>query len=190
MSRVPAIRFKGFTDPWEQRKLGEVAKVFDGVHQTPDYVDEGVMFLSVENIGTLKSNKYISREDYIRDYKTRPEKGDIFMTRIGDVGTSNVVKTDDELAYYVSLALIKPQMIDSFFLNSVICSLSFQKSLRTKTLTTAVPQKINKEEIGNIELTYPSSLQEQLQIGTFFQQLDSLITLHQRKHNQYYALTR
>lgn len=148
------------------------------------------MFLSVENIGTLKSNKYISREDYIRDYKTRPEKGDIFMTRIGDVGTSNVVKTDDELAYYVSLALIKPQMIDSFFLNSVICSLSFQKSLRTKTLTTAVPQKINKEEIGNIELTYPSSLQEQLQIGTFFQQLDSLITLHQRKHNQYYALTR
>ena len=72
-------------------------------------------------------------------------------------------------------------MIDSFFLNSVICSLSFQKSLRTKTLTTAVPQKINKEEIGNIELTYPSSLQEQLQIGTFFQQLDSLITLHQRK---------
>ena len=187
---VPEIRFEGFTDPWEQRKLGEVAKVFDGVHQTPDYVDEGVMFLSVENIGTLKSNKYISREDYIRDYKTRPEKGDIFMTRIGDVGTSNVVKTDDELAYYVSLALIKPQMIDSFFLNSVICSLSFQKSLRTKTLTTAVPQKINKEEIGNIELTYPSSLQEQLQIGTFFQQLDSLITLHQRKHNQYYALTR
>ena len=184
MSRVPAIRFKGFTDPWEQRKLGEVAKVFDGVHQTPDYVDEGVMFLSVENIGTLKSNKYISREDYIRDYKTRPEKGDIFMTRIGDVGTSNVVKTDDELAYYVSLALIKPQMIDSFFLNSVICSLSFQKSLRTKTLTTAVPQKINKEEIGNIELTYPSSLQEQLQIGTFFQQLDSLITLHQRKYDK------
>ena len=188
MSRVPAIRFKGFTDPWEQRKLGEVAKVFDGVHQTPDYVDEGVMFLSVENIGTLKSNKYISREDYIRDYKTRPEKGDIFMTRIGDVGTSNVVKTDDELAYYVSLALIKPQMIDSFFLNSVICSLSFQKSLRTKTLTTAVPQKINKEEIGNIELTYPSSLQEQLQIGTFFQQLDSLITLHQRKYDKLCAI--
>jgi len=58
----PAIRFKGFTDAWEQRKVGEVANVYDGVHQTPNYTDSGIMFLSVENIGTLKSEKlYIGR---------------------------------------------------------------------------------------------------------------------------------
>ncbi|BCS56728.1 hypothetical protein ADLECEL_06130 [Adlercreutzia equolifaciens subsp. celatus] len=71
---------------WEQRRLGEVVDVHDGVHQTPDYKDHGVMFVSVEDIETLKSEKYISKEDYDRDYKTRPATGDILMTRIGDVG--------------------------------------------------------------------------------------------------------
>lgn len=63
--KKPALRFKGFTDPWEQRKLGMVVRVYDGVHQTPDYTDSGVMFLSVENISTLKSEKYISINEQI-----------------------------------------------------------------------------------------------------------------------------
>ena len=51
------------------------------------------MFLSVENIHSLKSNKYISYEDFERDFKIFPEKGDVLMTRIGDIGTANVVET-------------------------------------------------------------------------------------------------
>ena len=47
-AKKPQIRFKGFTDDWEQRKLGEVADIYDGTHQTPKYTDDGVMFLSVE----------------------------------------------------------------------------------------------------------------------------------------------
>ena len=58
--KVPEIRFEGFTGDWEQRKLGELVGIYDGVHQTPDYQDSGIMFLSVENIATLKSEKYIS----------------------------------------------------------------------------------------------------------------------------------
>ena len=50
---VPEVRFKGFTDDWEQHKLGEVVSVFDGTHQTPNYKTKGIMFLSVENINTL-----------------------------------------------------------------------------------------------------------------------------------------
>ena len=69
------------------------------------------MFLSVEDITTLVSNKYISLEDFRRLYKVYPQKDDILMTRIGDVGTPNVVKSTDLLAYYVSLALIKPKKI-------------------------------------------------------------------------------
>lgn len=84
---TPSIRFKGFTAPWEQCKLSEIADVYDGVHQTPDYQEAGIMFLSVENIATLTSNKFISEEAFERDYKNYPEKGDILMTRIGDVGT-------------------------------------------------------------------------------------------------------
>ena len=179
--KVPEIRFAGFTGDWEQRKLGEVAGVYDGVHQTPDYQDNGIMFLSVENISTLKSEKFISEEAFERDYKIYPEQGDILMTRIGDVGTPNVVETDEKLAYYVSLALLKPNGIDSHFLCNAIQSTSFQNGLRERTLVTAIPMKINKDEIGKVDLSLPSSIEEQKQIGSYFKNLDNLIALYQRK---------
>ena len=178
---VPEIRFKGFTDAWEQRKLNEVVNVYDGVHQTPDYKDSGVMFLSVENISTLKSEKYISEEAFQRDYKVYPQKGDILMTRIGDVGTPNVVETTKKVAFYVSLALLKPTKINSYFLCDSIQSPLFQKGLKDRTLVTAIPQKINKDEIGKVNIILPTSSQEQQLIGEYFRNLDNLITLHQRK---------
>ena len=180
-ANVPEIRFAGFTNAWEQRKLGEVAGVYDGVHQTPHYTDSGVMFLSVENITTLKSQKFISEEAFLRDYKTYPQQGDVLMTRIGDVGTPNVVETSEKLAFYVSLALLKPNGIDSYFLCNAIQSPRFQKGLKDRTLVTAIPQKINKDEIGKVDIFMPDSRVEQAQIGTYFRQLDHLITLHQRK---------
>ena len=166
---------------WEHRKLGEVVGVYDGVHQTPDYKDSGIMFLSVENITTLESGKYISEEAFQRDYKVYPQKGDVLMTRIGDVGTPNVVETAEKVAFYVSLALLKPQCIDSYFLCNSILSPLFQWGLKERTLVTAIPKKINKDEIGKVDIMMPLSMVEQQQIGTFFRNLDNLITLHQRK---------
>lgn len=180
----PSIRFKGFTEAWEQRKLNEVVNVYDGVHQTPDYKDSGVMFLSVENISTLKSEKYISEEAFQRDYKVYPQKGDILMTRIGDVGTPNVVETTEKVAFYVSLALLKPTKINSYFLCNSIQSPLFQKGLKDRTLVTAIPQKINKDEIGKVNIILPTSSQEQQFIGEYFRNLDNLITLHQRKYDK------
>lgn len=180
-ANVPEIRFKGFSDDWERRKLEEVVDIYDGVHQTPEYKDSGIMFLSVENITTLKSNKYISEESFKKDYKVYPQKGDILMTRIGDVGTPNVVETMEKLAFYVSLALLKPTNIESYFLCNAIQSSLFQKRLRDRTLITAIPQKINKEEIGKIDIILSTFVQEQRQIGAFFKQLDKLIALHQKR---------
>ena len=180
-SKVPEIRFKGFTDDWEQRKLGDLVSIYDGVHQTPEYQDSGIMFLSVENIVTLKSEKYISEEAFERDYKVYPEKGDILMTRIGDVGTTNVVETVEKVAFYVSLALLKPNEIDSYFLSSAMKTNAFQKGLRERTLVTAIPQKINKDEIGKIDIFITNNDEEQQQIGAYFSKLDHLITLHQNK---------
>lgn len=178
---VPQIRFSGFTEDWEQRKLGELVGIYDGVHQTPDYQDSGIMFLSVENIATLKSEKYISEEAFERDYKVYPEKGDILMTRIGDVGTTNVVETAEKVAFYVSLALLKPNGIDSYFLSNAMKTNAFQKGLRERTLVTAIPQKINKDEIGKIDIFITNNNEEQKKIGAYFSNLDHLITLHQRK---------
>ena len=184
----PEIRFKGYTDEWEQRKLGELVGIYDGVHQTPDYQDSGIMFLSVENIATLKSEKYISEEAFERDYKVYPEKGDILMTRIGDVGTTNVVETAEKVAFYVSLALLKPNGIDSYFLSNAMKTNAFQKGLRERTLVTAIPQKINKDEIGKIDIFITNNDEEQKKIGAYFSNLDHLITLHQRKCDEVKSL--
>ena len=164
---------------WEQRKLGDVAAVYDGVHQTPDYQDEGVMFLSVENIETLTSQKFISREAFARDYPVYPKRGDVLMTRIGDIGTSNVVETDDKLAFYVSLALLKPLNVDSYYLDKSLQSPSAKMELYRRTLHIAFPKKINKNQIAEVMLPIPRSRQEQEQIGALFRDLDTLITLHQ-----------
>ena len=139
------------------------------------------MFLSVENITALKSEKYISEEAFQRDYKIYPQRGDVLMTRIGDVGTPNVVETVERVAFYVSLALLKPQKIDSYFLCNLILSQPFQLGLKERTLVTAIPKKINKGEIGKVEIMFPSPEAEQQQIGDYFRNLDDLITLHQRE---------
>ena len=180
----PKIRFKGFTDTWEQRKLGEIANVYDGTHQTPNYKNEGIMFLSVENIKNLQSEKYISKEDFYRDFKIYPEKNDILMTRIGDIGTTNIVRDDIPKAYYVSLALLKPQKINCEYLNIAIQSAYVQKGLMQRSLLTAIPMKINKEQIGQVDVLYPINNVEQEKIGTIFKAIDNLITLHQSKYDK------
>ncbi|NTL95012.1 restriction endonuclease subunit S [Enterococcus faecium] len=177
----PEIRFPGFTDEWEQVKLKDVATVFDGTHQTPKYTESGVKFVSVENIKTLETEKYISQEAYDSEYsKKQAEKGDVLMTRIGDIGTAKVIETDEPLAYYVTLALLKPNEIDSSFLAWLISSPEVQRNIWKRTLHIAFPKKINLGEINQIEMNVPS-LEEQTKIGTFFKQIDNTITLHQRK---------
>ena len=180
----PDIRFKGFTDDWEQRKLGEIVGIYDGVHQTPKYQDSGIMFLSVENISTLQSTKYISEEDFKRDYKVYPQENDILMTRIGDVGTTNVVTDNTLKAYYVSLALLKYKNTNPYFLSNAMQSNYVQKGLANRTLKTAVPMKINKDEIGKVDVILTAAVEEQSKIGSYFKNLDNLITLHQRECNQ------
>lgn len=177
----PNIRFKGFSYDLKQYALSEVSYVFDGTHQTPNYTKSGVGFVSVENIKDLEPKKYISKEAYDREYAKKPaEKGDVFMTRIGNVGISKVINTEETLAYYVTLALLKPKDIDSHFLNYVIGSSEVQKDIWKRTLHIAFPKKINLDEINQILLMLPK-MKEQKKIGDFFKQIDTIISLHQRK---------
>ena len=129
----------------------------------------------------MKTEKYISEEAFETEFKIFPERGDILMTRIGDIGTPNVVENDEKYAFYVSLALLKPRYINSYFLKNIILSSSFRKKLQERSLTTAVPQKINKDEIGKIDIIISNIYNEQVKIGEFFNKLDKCITLHQRR---------
>ncbi|MCT3213218.1 restriction endonuclease subunit S [Lactiplantibacillus plantarum] len=163
---------------WEQRKLQQIAKVFDGIHQTPEYVSNGVPFVSVENIKTLKTNKYISNNAFQNNFKIFPQKGDIFMTRIGNIGSVNIVENNKDLAYYVSLALIRPEHIRTQYLAQYISSQNGQRQLWRRTLHVAFPKKINKNEISKINIFYPDNV-EQEKIGSLIIKLDHLIAANE-----------
>lgn len=139
--KQPDIRFRGGDGDWEETCLKHVVDVFDGTHQTPRYTDKGIKFLSVENIKDLESNKFISVDDFNRDFKNYPEYGDVLMTRIGDIGTSNVFRLNYPVAYYVTLALLKPFAIKSDFLNYAIASDFVQADIWRRTLHIAFPKK-------------------------------------------------
>lgn len=168
------LSFEGRTDV-QWKKLNEVATVYDGTHQTPAYKESGIPFISVENIGNIyNSRKYISREDFDK-YKIKPRMGDVFMTRIGSIGVCAVFEKQADIAYYVSLALIRPNQdaVNSRYLKHIIESLTGCKELRKRTLVNAVPIKVNKDDIGKIVLPFPS-LAEQQKIVSILDRFDSL----------------
>ena len=144
-------------DGVEYKKLGDVSKIYDGTHQTPKYTDNGIKFVSVENIEDLyASKKYISVKDYEK-YKIKPQINDVLMTRIGSIGICAVIEKDEPLAYYVSLALIRPdiKVVESKYLKYAIESLNGRKELYKRTLVNAVPIKINMGDIGKIVIPVP-----------------------------------
>ncbi len=163
---------------WEEKKLGDVARIYDGTHQTPNYVQEGIPFYSVEHVTSnqFSQTKYISREVFDKENeKVRLEKGDILMTKIGDIGTAKLIDWDVEASFYVSLALIKQsKMISSKYLCQHIASRNFQLELWKRIIHVAFPKKINLGEIGNCHVLVPVK-EEQLKIATFLSSIDAKI---------------
>lgn len=175
----------------EMKTLGEVCGIFDGTHQTPTYTDSGIKFVSVENIKDLRSSsKFISYLDYEANYRIKPKKGDVLMTRIGDVGSCAVINFDEPIAYYVSLSLLRPnnEFIICNFVKYLLESQTGKREIRKKTLLTAVPLKINLGDIGKLKLPIPS-LQEQQRIvsilDTFEASIQNLEAQLKEREKQY-----
>ena len=157
MSKLDEMIRELCPDGVEYVKLNSVCDIYDGTHSTPNYTESGVKFASVENIGNLyATRKYISEEDFEK-YKIKPRIGDVMMTRIGSVGVCTVVDRNEALAFYVSLALLRPQLdkVQSRFLKYAIESIHGRKELRKRTLINAVPIKINKDDIGKVTIPLP-----------------------------------
>ena len=173
----------------EYKKLNTICKIYDGTHSTPQYTSEGIKFFSVKNINSLyKTDKYISEEDY-KKFKITPQIGDVFMTRIGSIGVCAVVEKNDPIAYYVSLALLRPDAntLNSKYLKYIIESVHGQKELRKRTLVNAVPIKINKDDIGKIQIPLPPLpvQREIVRILDNFTELTTELTARKKQYEYY-----
>lgn len=185
LTNIPLLRFPEFTDKWKLKKLGEVSNVFDGTHQTPNYTKEGIPFYSVEQItaNDFNKTKFVSKSVFDKENKrVKIERGDILMTRIGDIGTARFVNWDVNASFYVSIVLIKQSLkYNSEYFSHYIGTQMFQNELWNRTIHVAFPKKINLGEISNCIALFPT-LPEQQKIATFLTAVDEkLQVLKQNK---------
>ena len=180
-TNVPEIRFAGFTDPWEQRKLGELGsvamckRIFK--EQTTEQGD--VPFYKIGTFGGTP-DAFISRElfdEYQRLYQF-PKVGDILISAAGTIGRTIVYQGDP--AYYQDSNIVwlqHDERLDNGFLLQFLNGKSWS-SLEGSTL-----KRLYNKDLLNAEIAIPSP-DEQHQIGSTFARLDDIITLHQRKYDK------
>ena len=196
----PEVRFPGFTDAWEQRKLGELVKEgileapLDGNHgekhpTSDEYVDSGIPFLMASDIHNGEVNiyscKYITKERAERLDKGFARNGDVLLTHKATIGEtailSNLMTEYAMLTPQVTYYRIKnEERLNREYLYSFFNSLDFQTELKTKAAQSTRPY-IGITAQQNLKIILPTEIDEQRKIGLYFGNLDRLITLHQQK---------
>ena len=189
---TPSIRFVGFTDAWEQRKVGDFAKVLSAarVHKH-EWTEQGVPFfrssdvMSVHN-GRENEKVYISQELFedLSMVSGRPEKGDIFITGGGSIGMPYIVPNDNPL-YSKDADLLwikKSENHNSQYLYSYFFTPTFRNYIASISHIGTIAH-YTIVQVKETPVLLPK-IREQEKIGSFFSNLDSLITLHQRKYDQ------
>lgn len=186
---VPKIRFKGFTDPWKQRKVGTFANVLSAsrVHKD-EWKAEGVPFYRSSDVvsafrGNSNERAFISTELYDELVRSsgKLEKDDILITGGGSIGIPYIVPNNEPL-YSKDADLIwikKSKSHDSRYLYSYFTSNPFRKYINNISHVGAIAH-YTIEQVKTTPVSLPS-LDEQSAIGFFFAHFDNFITLHQRK---------
>ena len=178
----PSIRFAGFTDPWEQRKLGELYERSSEKNDGSFGVDK---VISVANM-RFNPSVYVTDEDYLLTYNVM-RLGDIAFegNRSKHFAHGRFVENDigDGIVSHVFEVLRPKERLDlSFWKYYIHDERVMGAILMRSTKATTMMHNIVVDDFLRENLTVPSLLKEQQAIGSFFSRLDSLITLHQRKH--------
>lgn len=172
----PEIRFSGFTDDWEQRKLGEYVSIISG--EAPSKFEEGTeLYVKVDDLNY--NDKYVvDTQNKVAEHSTvkRVTKGSVVFPKRGAAIMTNKVRIIGIDSYMdTNMMALTSEKLDSEFLYNIISKEGLYKIADTST----IPQ-INNKHVEPYEVTIPS-LDEQRRIGAYFKQLDHLITLHQRE---------
>lgn len=187
-SNVPEIRFKGFTEAWEQRKVTEIGKIYIGLvtTMTKHYTDEGTLLIRNSDI---KDGKFEFGDNPIYLEKTFAEKnetrmhqiGDVITVHTGDVGTSAVITENEakSIGFATIVTRPNPKIIDSNYLCSF---LNTDKHKKWAVSISTGDGRTNYNLGDYFELVVPvPSIAEQKKIASYIQKLNRLITLHQRE---------
>ena len=190
--KTPKIRFKGFSDAWEQRKLGELMDVgsVKRIHQE-DWVNEGIRFLRARDIVAIDNHEIIPDEDKLYITKKKYDEyssisgkvniGDLLVTGVGTIGVPLLISTLKPV-YFKDGNIIwfkNANRIDGQFLLMSFKAKTIQKHIKDATgIGTVGTYTIDS---GKKTPIYLPSQSEQIKIGRLFKNLDDLITLHQRK---------
>lgn len=188
---IPAIRFKGFSDTWEQRKVTEIGKIYIGLvtTMTKHYTDEGTLLIRNSDI---KDGKFEFGDNPIYLEKTFAEKnetrmhqiGDVITVHTGDVGTSAVITENEakSIGFATIVTRPNPKIIDSNYLCSF---LNTDKHKKWAVSISTGDGRTNYNLGDYFELVVPvPSIAEQKKIASYIQKLNRLITLHQRKYDK------
>ena len=187
---VPEVRFPGFTDAWEQRKLGEVADVIDPhpSHRAPAEVKIGIPFIGISDVNEIGEINYstvrVVDEDIYEEHHRRYDLSipSLGIGRVASLG--KVIRLRNDIGKYAispTMSVLQPDTrIEINYLYSYMNSSQFQKQFSAKS-NGSTRQSVGIKDLRTLVVSVPSSSNEQQKIGEYFSKFDSLIALHQRK---------
>ncbi len=182
--------FENPKSDWNSRTLKDVCeKITDGTHQTPTYFDSGVIFLSSKNVTSGKIDweriKFIDEKQHVElSKRLSPRVGDILLAKNGTTGVAAIVDRDVVFDIYVSLALLRAKEIILpklllYFVNSPIAKIQFNKRLKG----IGVPN-LHLQEIREVEICFPSSVDEQLELVSKIESFLEVTSIQTMKYIQ------
>lgn len=185
---IPKIRFDGYTDDWEQRKLKDfVDKAVDNRGKTPPLDENGTHpLIEVAALGGghpdySKIEKYLNDDSFENNLRAYIKEGDILFTTVGSIGLVSLMDSREDAAIAQNIVAFRakenfiPEYLYALFSNED------NQYKATRIVMGAVQPSIKVSQLVDVEYMLSTKEAEQKKIGTYFSNIDYLITLHQRK---------
>lgn len=186
-TKTPQIRFDGYTDAWEERKLGDIAPLRGGfAFKSSKFRNTGVPIVRISNI--LSSGEvggdFVYYDEQDKDDKyILPDKSAILAMSGATTGKVSILSLTDYDKVYQNQRVGYFQSVDDIdygFISTIVRSELFMTQLESVLVSGAQPN-VSSKEIDSFNFMIPILVQEQQKIGVFFKKLDEIIALHQRK---------